>query len=310
MDPFSGMIPDKDTSFAFMRASIARGHQVLHCEPLDLSLRDRQVFARVRPLHVRDQAPHCEAGAPERVSLEELDAIFIRKDPPFDRTYLYMTHQLEVVKDRTLVLNDPGALRDANEKLYAFNFAEFMPPSLVSANERELIDFVQEVGGRAVIKPLDGAGGSGVAALSTDDLNLKPLVGLLTKEGKRLALVQQFQPAVFEGDKRVLLLDGKLLGAIRRVPVGGDLRANIHVGGRVEATDLTAEEREMAASVGRRLREVGLWFVGLDLIGGKLIEVNVTSPTGIQELGRFTQSQPEHTVIEWVEQRVRAHGPS
>lgn len=306
MDPFEGMLPDKDTSFAFMRSALARGHEVLHCELNQLSHQGKRVRARARPLWVSDTAPHVTAGEPQRVLVEELDAVFIRKDPPFNRAYLYMTHQLDLVKDKTLVLNDPAALRDANEKLYAFHFAEYMPPSLVSANERELIDFVHEVGGRAVIKPLDGAGGSGVAALSVGDMNLKPLVGLLTNDGKRMALVQEFQPSVFKGDKRVLLLDGELLGAIRRVPVDGDLRANIHVGGRVEATDLTPEEIEMVATVGARLREVGLWFVGLDVIGGKLIEINVTSPTGIQELGRLTQTKPEDAVIQWVEERVRS----
>jgi glutathione synthase len=180
-----------------------------------------------------------------------------------------------------------------------------MPPTLVSANERQLIDFVARVGGRAVIKPLDGAGGSGVAVLGTTDVNLKPLVALLTSEGRRLAMVQEFLPSVVQGDKRVLLLDGEVLGTIRRVPQGGDIRANIHVGGRVEATDLTAEERVLVASVGRRLRSVGLWFVGLDVIDGKLIEINVTSPTGIQELGRLTNTAPEQRVIEWVEEHVR-----
>jgi glutathione synthase len=165
---------------------------------------------------------------------------------------------------------------------------------------------VSRVGGKAVIKPLDGAGGSGVAMLGADDVNLKPLVGLLTNEGRRLAMVQEFEPAVVQGDKRVLLLDGQVLGTIRRVPSGGDIRANIHVGGRVEATDLSAEERAMVEAVGARLRRVGLWFVGLDVINGKLIEINVTSPTGIQELGRLTNSVPEDRVIAWVEQRVAA----
>jgi glutathione synthase len=174
----------------------------------------------------------------------------------------------------------------------------------VSADERQLIDFVSQVGGRAVIKPLDGAGGSGVAVLGSNDLNLRPLIGLLTAEGKRLAMVQEFQPSVVEGDKRVLLLDGQVLGTIRRVPQAGDIRANIHVGGRVEATELTSAEREMVAVLGARLREVGLWFVGLDLINGKLIEINVTSPTGIQELGRLTNTRPEQRVIEWVESRA------
>jgi glutathione synthase len=310
MDPFESMLPDKDTSFAFMRAALARGHEVLHCALNQISNQGRRVRARARPLWVSDTAPHFAAEEPRRVLVEELDAVFIRKDPPFDRAYLYLTHQLELVKDRTLIINDPTALRDANEKLYAFQFAEFMPPSLVSANERELIDFVHEVGGRAVIKPIDGAGGSGVAALSAGDLNLKPLVGLLTQEGKRLALVQEFQPAVFQGDKRVLLLDGAVLGTIRRVPVEGDLRANIHVGGRVEATELTPDERSMVNAIGARLKQVGLWFVGLDLIGGKLIEINVTSPTGIQELGRLTGASPEVAVIEWVEQRVQRNTPT
>jgi glutathione synthase len=180
-----------------------------------------------------------------------------------------------------------------------------MPPTLVSADERQLIAFVSQVGGRAVIKPLDGAGGSGVAVLGSSDVNLRPLIGLLTAEGRRLAMVQEFQPAVVEGDKRVLLLDGEVLGTIRRVPQAGDIRANIHVGGRVEATSLSLTEKSMVDAVGKRLKAVGLWFVGLDVIDGKLIEINVTSPTGIQELGRLTNTAPEQRVIEWVEGRVR-----
>jgi glutathione synthase len=157
-----------------------------------------------------------------------------------------------------------------------------------------------------VIKPLDGAGGSGVAFLGSTDVNLRPLLGILTNEGRRLAMVQEFQPSVVEGDKRVLLLDGQVLGAIRRVPRSGDIRANIHVGGRVEATDLSPAEHELAQAVGSHLRAVGLWFVGLDVINGKLIEINVTSPTGIQELGRLTNTQPEVAVVEWIEKRVQA----
>jgi glutathione synthase len=304
MDPYAGMLPDKDTSFAFMRASLARGHEVLHCRPEELFSESGRVGARVRPLLVSDRAPHVTAGEPRTEQLAELDAVLIRKDPPFDTAYLYMTQQLDLVKDQVLVLNDPSAIRDANEKLYALRFPEFMPPTLVSADERHLIEFVAKVGGRAVIKPLDGAGGMGVAFLGSSDVNLRPLVGLLTQEGRRLAMVQEFQPSVVEGDKRVLLLDGRVLGVIRRVPRDGDIRANIHVGGRVVATDLTTSEREMAEAVGAKLRSVGLWFVGLDVINGKLIEINVTSPTGIQELGRLTNTRPEQAVIEWMEGRV------
>jgi glutathione synthase len=306
MDPYASMLPDKDTSFAFMRAAVRRGHEVLHCRPEQLFTEGRHVGAVARPLVVSDQPPHVTAGEAKRERVSELDAVFVRKDPPFDAAYLYLTQMLDLVKDQTLVINDPAAVRDANEKLYALGFSEFMPATMVSADERQLIEYVAQVGGRAVIKPLDGAGGSGVAMLRSDDVNLKPLVALLTNEGKRLAMVQEFQPAVVEGDKRVLLLDGQVLGTIRRVPQGGDIRANIHVGGRVEYAELSPEEQAMAEAVGHRLRKVGLWFVGLDVINGKLIEINVTSPTGIQELGRLTNSVPEDRVIDWVEQRVRA----
>jgi glutathione synthase len=305
MDPFGSMLPDKDTSFAFMRSALRRGHQVLHCRPEQLYCEGKQVGAVARPLVVSDSPPHVTAGEAQRERLAELDAVFIRKDPPFDASYLYTTQLLDLAKEHTLVLNDPTAVRDANEKLYALGFAEFMPPTLVSADERQLIEFVSQVGGRAVIKPLDGAGGSGVAVLGADDVNLKPLVGLLTNEGRRLAMVQQFQPTVVQGDKRVLLLDGEVLGTIRRVPRDGDIRANIHVGGRVEYADLEPEELSMVSAVGAKLRKVGLWFVGLDVISGKLIEINVTSPTGIQELGRLSGTVPEDRVIEWVEQRAR-----
>ena len=304
MDPYTGMLPDKDTSFAFMRAALARGHEVLHCRPEQLFCEGGGVGTVACPLQVSDRAPHVTAGDAQLEQLAQLDAVFIRKDPPFDAAYLYMTQLLDLVKAQTLVINDPGAVRDANEKLYALGFTEHMPPTLVSANEQQLIAFVSRVGGRAVIKPLDGAGGSGVAVLGSSDVNLRPLIGLLTAEGRRLAMVQEFQPAVVEGDKRVLLLDGEVLGTIRRVPQPGDIRANIHVGGRVEATTLSVAEKSMVDAVGKRLKAVGLWFVGLDVIDGKLIEINVTSPTGIQELGRLTNTAPEERVIEWVEGRA------
>jgi glutathione synthase len=306
MDPVEKMLPDKDTSFAFIRGAAALGHQCLHCLPRDLSNKGREVSATVRPVSVSDAAPHTSVGAVERVNLAELDAVFIRKDPPFDTAYAHLTRQLDLVKSRVLVLNDPSAIRDANEKLYAFKFAEFMPTSLVSSDRDALLAFVAEVGGRAVIKPLDGAGGAGVLALSLEDRNSRSIVDILTKEGQELVLVQEYQPAVRVGDKRVLLLDGKPLGAILRVPRSDDLRANIHAGGRVEATSLTPNEQRLVAAVGPELARVGLYFVGLDLIGEKLIEVNVTSPTGIQELGRFLGTRPEEAVIDWVEAKVQA----
>jgi glutathione synthase len=305
MDPVEKMIVDKDTTFAFIRGAEARQHECFHCLPKDVFNEGPEVFAKARPVSVSDSAPHTKVGAESTLELAALDAVFLRKDPPFDFAYAHLTRQLDLVKERVLVLNDPTAVRDANEKLYAFRFSEFMPLSLVSSDPARLLAFVGKVGGRAVIKPLDGAGGTGVLALSLEDQNARSIVDILTKEGQELVLVQEYQPAVRIGDKRVLLVDGRPLGAILRVPRKDDLRANIHAGGRVEPTTLSEGEARLVATVGPRLAAVGLYFVGLDLIGEKLIEINVTSPTGIQELGRHLGTQPELEVIEWVESASR-----
>ncbi|HEX2879912.1 MAG TPA: glutathione synthase [Polyangiaceae bacterium] len=305
MDPAHTMHPQKDTSFAFMRGAQARGHQCLHCVPRQVFNKGRQVFAMAQPITVSDSAPHVTLAEATSLPLSSVDAVFIRKDPPFDTDYLHLTHQLELARNDTLIINDPRALRDANEKLFAMEFAEYMPQTMVSADPEQLLAFLSEVGGKAVIKPLDGAGGSGVVGLATGDRNNRAIVDLLTNYGTRLAMVQQFLPEVFAGDKRVFVLDGNVIGAIRRVPRSDDIRANIHVGGQVQAVTLTDKEQRMAQDLGRRLREMGLWFVGLDVIAEHLIEVNVTSPTGIQELGRLNGTQPELQVIEWVERKVQ-----
>jgi glutathione synthase len=304
MDPAETMTADKDTTFAFIRGAMARGHECLHCLPREISNEGREVFASARRVTVSERAPHVTVGVDERAALAQLDAVFVRKDPPFDAAYLYLTQQLDMVKDRVFVMNDPRGVRDANEKLFAFQFLEFMPHSLVSADRAQIIAFVSTVGGTAVLKPLDGAGGSGVVVLTAGDRNVRSMVDIMTMEGKRLAMVQEYQPAIRQGDKRVLLLDGEPLGAILRVPREDDVRANIHAGGQVVACDLTPRELELVRSVAPKLREYGLWFVGLDLIGEKLIEVNVTSPTGIQQLGRHQGKRPEEDVIAWVEKRA------
>jgi glutathione synthase len=305
MDPAETMHPAKDTSFAFLRSAGRRGHQCFHCLPQALSNEAATVRARARPIRVSDTAPHVTLGDETPLELAALDAVFVRKDPPFDSAYLHLTHQLELVKDRVLVLNDPRGIRDANEKLFAFHFAEWMPRSLVTSSPAEMIAFVAEVGGQAVLKPIDGAGGAGVVVLRSEDRNTRSLADVWTAEGKRLALVQQYEPAVRVGDKRVILLDGVALGAILRVPREDDVRANIHAGGNVKPTELTPRERDLVAAVGPKLSAHGLYFVGLDLIGERLIEVNVTSPTGIQELSRFAGRPVEDDVLAWVEARSR-----
>jgi glutathione synthase len=307
MDPAESMLADRDTTFALMRGAQARGHECLHALPRELTNRGSALWATCRAIAVSDTPPHVALGTDQVVEVSSLDAVWVRKDPPFDVGYLHLTQQLDLVAKATLVINAPRGLRDANEKLFAFQFARWMPRSLVSAERARLLGFLEEVGGQAVLKPLDGYGGLGVVALSHGDRNARPLIDLLTREGREHALIQEYLPAIREGDKRVLLLDGRPLGAILRVPREDDLRANIHVGGRVQPTSLSPAERAMVEDVGPELRARGLYFVGLDLIGEKLIEVNVTSPTGIQELGRFTGSRPEEQVIAWAESATRSH---
>ena len=306
MDPAETMHPSKDTTFAFLRAAGRRGHRSFHCLPHQLSNEATSVRARARPIRVSDGEPHVLLGEEEVLEVDTLDAVFVRKDPPFDSAYLHLTHQLELVKDRVFVVNDPRGIRDANEKLFAFHFSEWMPRSLVSARAADIVSFVEAVGGQAVLKPIDGAGGAGVVVLRSDDRNTRSLADVWTAEGKRLALVQEYEPAIRVGDKRVILLDGSPLGAILRVPREDDVRANIHAGGNVKPTELTPRELELVAAVGPKLSAHGLWFVGLDLIGERLIEVNVTSPTGIQELSRFAGHPVEEDVIAWVESRATA----
>jgi len=305
MDPVEGLLPDKDTTFAFQRAAAARGHENLHALLRDVFVREGEVFARVRPVTIGAPGtlPACSLGAPFEVALADVSAVLIRKDPPFDAEYLYTTQLLERVRRRTLLVNDPRGLRDANEKLYALHFSAFTPRTLVTADRARILAFMEEVGGAAVVKPLDGAGGSGVMMIARGDKNNHAILDLLTGEGRRFAMAQEYLPAVRQGDKRVLLLEGRVLGAINRVPRADDLRSNIHVGGTVEPTEVTPEERALVAAIAPRLVEDGLVFVGLDLIGGKLTEVNVTSPTGIQELSRHQGRDVAEDVIAWIEQR-------
>lgn len=309
MDPMDRVLPDKDTTFAFQRAAQARGHQALHCEPRDLFVRDGEVYATVRDLTVSDTFPHATFGAYEEVRLADVEAVLIRKDPPFDQLYLYATLLLERVRGRTVIMNDPRGIRDANEKLYALHFARWMPKTLVTSREDHVFEFVKQVGGRAVIKPLDLAGGSGVMLLQPDDKNSRAIVQLLGDEGRRLVMVQEYLPAVVDGDKRILLLDGEPLGAINRVPRKDDLRSNIHVGGSVHPVDITVEERALIADIAPRLKQDGLVFVGLDVIGGRLTEVNVTSPTGIQQLSQHMGRDVSADVIQWIERASEAYRP-
>jgi glutathione synthase len=304
MDPPGSMLPDKDTTFAFMRGALARGHECWCCLAHDVGYRDRRVEALAQRLIVSDSPPHVTLFEQRRLQALALDAVFVRKDPPFDDAYLHLTQILDLAAGHCFVFNAPRGLQLANEKLFALRFDSWLPRTLISSEPKELVEFLGAIGGHGVIKPLDGAGGFGVMLLSQEDKNKRAIVDLLTLEGRRSALLQEYLPEVRDGDKRVLMLDGKLLGAIRRVPQRDDIRANIHVGGTVEPTTLSEREAVLVAEVGPQLTELGLYFVGLDLIGERLIEVNVTSPTGIQQLSRHVGRPLEQDVIAWVERRV------
>lgn len=299
MDPMDRVVYDKDTTFAIQRAAQRLGHASLHCTPRDVYVEGGDVWARVRPLQVSDAPPHFAFEDAADVRLADVDCVFVRKDPPFDASYLYLTQLLEVVRGRTLVVNDPRGLREANEKLYTLHFTRHMPKTLVSSDRDRIHRWLAEVG-TGVVKPLDGAGGSGVMVVAKGDRNSRSIIDYITAEGTRHAMVQEYLPAVRAGDKRVLLLDGEVLGGINRVPREDDVRSNIHVGGRVEACDVTPQERAVVADLAPRLKADGLVFVGLDFIGGRLTEVNVTSPTGIQELSRHLGRDAAENVVDWV----------
>jgi glutathione synthase len=302
MDPLARLQIAGDSTFAMMLAAQHRRHELWFCEPRHLGLEHDEAVAHAWPVTVRRvPGDHYLLGVQTNLSLGSCDAVFMRKDPPIDRAFLYATLVLERARGKTLLVNDPRGLREANEKLYALNFLEWTPRTLVTAHREMIHDFTRDVGGVTMIKPLDGAGGAGVIQVKTGEKNARAIVDMLTHEGHRLAIVQEFLPSVTAGDKRILLLDGEPLGAILRVPRGDDFRSNIHVGGSVVATELTPREHEMVRAVAPRLRADGLHFVGLDVIGERLTEVNVTSPTGIQELGRFTNSKPSDKVIAWAE---------
>ena len=309
MDPVSTVIVDEDTSFALMLEAQARGHRVDHCLASDVGLRGRRVVARVRQATMQlDAHEPVLLGEPEDIDLVDVDAVFIRKDPPFTDAYLWLTLVLDHLEGSTLVVNSPRGLREANEKLYAHHFTDVAPATIMTSHKDEILQFVSDIGGKAMIKPIDGHGGEGVFLLSQGDSNLSGLIESVTQLGGRNAIVQALIPEVYEeGDKRILLVDGELLGVVGRIPQKGDHRSNVHVGGSVAPAELSDADRKIIETIAPRLLEDKLFFVGLDVIGGKLIEVNVTSPTLIQQMSRLLGANLSATVIDRLEEKVRAY---
>ncbi len=311
MDTIERILPDKDTTFVFMLESLARGHEVYYLRVDDLFVQGSTPYATVRRAEVMPPSPEQPAHHTlfeERVSpLTWFDVVFMRKDPPFDLAYVFATHILSLVDPaRTFVFNDPRGLRDANEKLYALHFPQVVPPSVVTSDIARLKEFLDAMGGEMIIKPLDAMGGSGVFHVQRGDRNLNALLEMATAEGRRLIIAQRYLAEIRQGDKRLVVLDGEPLGAVLRVPRDDEHRGNIHVGGLCVKGEITARDREICATLAPRLRGDGLYFVGLDVIGDWLTEVNVTSPTGIQEINALDGVRLETNVIDFVEQRVAA----
>ncbi|MEX2206097.1 MAG: glutathione synthase [Myxococcota bacterium] len=309
VDPVPGLNPDADTSVVFMREAARRGHQVATCGVSELSVgpggRTRGRWLETRVREGRDWFEIAAQGSGE---LAEFDVVWMRKDPPYDLNYFFVTHLLDLVPPTTLVVNAPHGLREVTEKLFILQFPDLCPESLVSRSIPELLEFRRKLGGEMVIKPLDGCGGEGVFHLTAQDRNVQTILELGTRHGTTYQIAQAYVPEVRDGDKRIIVVEGEPVGAVLRRPLHWETRANFHVGGSAVKTAVTERDREICARIGPALRDCGIVFAGIDVIGRWLTEVNVTSPTGIQEINRLDGVVLEKLVLDAVERRFRALG--
>ena len=287
MDHVSGINIAGDSTFAMCLEAQARGYRLFHYTPEKLSLRDGKVFATAQQMTLRDvKGDHFTLGEPERLDLSTMDVILLRQDPPFDMNYITTTHILERIHPKTLVVNDPAWVRNSPEKIFVTEFADLMPKTLITRDAAEIARFREEMGD-IILKPLYGNGGAGVFHSARDDRNMSSLLEMFGQMFREPFIAQEYLPAVRKGDKRILLVDGEPVGAINRVPAEHDARSNMHAGGRPEPTELTAREKEICARIAPALKERGFLFVGIDVIGDYMTEINVTSPTGIREVKKF-----------------------
>jgi len=309
MDPLDTINIAGDSTFALMLAAQARGHRIFHYQAGDLSYRDGRVTAPARPVTVQRVAgDHYKAGDPVKLDLgAEVDVVLMRQDPPFDLAYITATHLLERIQHETLVVNDPAAVRNAPEKLFVLDYARFMPPTLITRRLDEARAFHAEHG-EVVVKPLYGNAGSAVFHVGRKDANLAALTELFGQVWREPFMVQAFIPDVSKGDKRIVLVDGKVAGAINRLPKDGEIRSNLAAGGRADATELTPREIEICDALGPELARRGLVFVGIDVIAGYLTEINVTSPTGIVAIDRFNGTDTPSLIWDAIEARHAARG--
>jgi glutathione synthase len=304
MDPMDRINIAGDSTFAIMLGAQQRGHLLWHYEAGDLSYRDERVTTPARPVTVqRVEGNHYSFGDPVMLDLSnDVDVVLMRQDPPFDLAYITATHLLERIQSRTLVVNDPAAVRNAPEKLFVLDYARFMPPTMITRRLDEARAFHAEHG-EVVVKPLYGNAGSAVFHVGRHDANLAALTELFGQVWREPFMIQAFLPEVAEGDKRIVLIDGKVAGAINRVPRDGEIRSNLAAGGRAVATELDAREQEICDALGPELARRGLLFVGIDVIGGYLTEINVTSPTGIVAMDDFNGTDTPALIWSAIEAR-------
>ncbi|MFZ4406506.1 MAG: glutathione synthase [Paracraurococcus sp.] len=306
MDPIESINIDADSTFALMLEAQARGHSLWHYHVRNLALAGGKVTAIGETVTVeRRHGAHWSFGPKEEIDLSTMDVVLMRQDPPFDMAYITATHILEHIHPKTLVVNDPASVRNAPEKIFVTHFPELMPETLVTADRGQILKF-REVHKDIIVKPLFGNGGAGVFHIKPGDSNLNSLIEMFTERSREPLMVQRYVPEVRQGDKRIILVDGVAMGAINRVPAAGEARSNMHVGGRPEQTTLTAREREICERIGPALRERGMIFVGIDVIGDYLTEINVTSPTGLQEIARFDGVHLEKAIWDAIEAKRRA----
>ena len=306
MDPIDKIDIAGDSTFALALEAQARGHTLLYYGPRDLTFRDGAVTAVARPLSVRNvEGDHFTLGDAAVTDLSKLDVVLMRQDPPFDMAYITATHILERLQPETLVVNDPFHVRNAPEKLFVTLFKEFMPPTLITSDRDEIARFRGDHKD-IILKPLYGNGGAGVFRVKENDENITSLLEMFTTFYREPVIVQRYVPEVRQGDKRIILVDGEFAGAINRVPAEGEARSNLHVGGKAEPTALTPTEKAICDALGPELKARGLLFTGIDVIGSYLTEINVTSPTGIQEIKRFGGADCAAMIWDAIEKRAKS----
>jgi glutathione synthase len=306
MDHVSTIDIDGDSTFVLGLEAERRGYEVWHYTPPELIFRDRKVMARAQPMKLRrEKGNHFTLGAVQMIDLATLDVVLLRQDPPFDMSYITTTHLLEHIHPKTLVVNDPASVRNAPEKLYVTHFDNVMPPTLITADQRALREFRDEHKD-IILKPLYGNGGAGVFRVRPDDENFASLLEMFSERNREPLIAQRYLPEVRQGDKRIILIDGKPVGVINRVPAEGEARSNMHVGGKAVKAELTKRDREICETIGPELARLGMIFVGIDVIGDYLTEINVTSPTGLQQINRFDGVSLEAQIWDRIELRYQA----